>query len=647
LATESPPVPPAAKILAVDDNPAALYATTRLLRSAGYEVIEANTGYAALAAAPTADLVVLDINLPDIDGFEVCRRLRASPETATLPVLHLSATFTDSADLAIGLAAGADAYLTRPVERPVLIATVKTLLFAKQADRVRRGTDAKLRTMFELAPVAIAVVDSNYRYESVNPAYCALTGYRLEELVGRRAGNVRNTGPDALVAAARPQIESAGRWDGQVPFARKDGSVIEVEWKIAEEGISGTRVLVATDITQRLEAESERSRLLASERAARSEAERSNRLKEEFLATLSHELRNPLNAILGWSTVLGRSSGLPTTVMQGIQAIERNSKLQAQMIADLLDYAGISFGKMRLVPATIDPFPVVKAAMDVLQSSALACGVQLQASFGAQPVRVDADPARLQQVVWNLLSNAIKFSARGDTVTITATQVGNFFRLVVQDNGKGIAASFLPRIFDRFSQQDATVTRGHGGLGLGLAIVKHLVELHGGSVEVSSAGDQRGAVFTVDLPLSDKEISSLPADFEPLLGRDLTGATALVVEDDADARELTKRILTDAGAVVIEAASAEAALKCIQTSHVNILISDIGMAEQDGYQLLRTLRAQGLTAQRLPAIALTAFARMQDRNEALAAGFQDHLVKPLDPQMLIARIAMLRRNSSG
>ena len=647
MATESPPVPPAAKILAVDDNPAALYATTRLLRSAGYEVIEANTGYAALAAAPTADLVVLDINLPDIDGFEVCRRLRASPETATLPVLHLSATFTDSADLAIGLAAGADAYLTRPVERPVLIATVKTLLFAKQADRVRRGTDAKLRTMFELAPVAIAVVDSNYRYESVNPAYCALTGYRLEELVGRRAGNVRNTGPDALVAAARPQIESAGRWDGQVPFARKDGSVIEVEWKIAEEGISGTRVLVATDITQRLEAESERSRLLASERAARSEAERSNRLKEEFLATLSHELRNPLNAILGWSTVLGRSSGLPTTVMQGIQAIERNSKLQAQMIADLLDYAGISFGKMRLVPATIDPFPVVKAAMDVLQSSALACGVQLQASFGAQPVRVDADPARLQQVVWNLLSNAIKFSARGDTVTITATQVGNFFRLVVQDNGKGIAASFLPRIFDRFSQQDATVTRGHGGLGLGLAIVKHLVELHGGSVEVSSAGDQRGAVFTVDLPLSDKEISSLPADFEPLLGRDLTGATALVVEDDADARELTKRILTDAGAVVIEAASAEAALKCIQTSHVNILISDIGMAEQDGYQLLRTLRAQGLTAQRLPAIALTAFARMQDRNEALAAGFQDHLVKPLDPQMLIARIAMLRRNSSG
>jgi PAS domain S-box-containing protein len=646
LETPTPPVPAAAKILTVDDNPAALYATSRLLRSAGYEVIEANTGYAALAAAPTADLVVLDINLPDIDGFEVCRRLRASPETATLPVLHLSATFTDNADLAVGLAAGADAYLTRPVERPVLIATVKTLLFAKQADRVRRGSDAKLRTMFELAPVAIAIVNSQYRYESVNPAYCDLTGYQPEELIGRSAGNVRGTGPDALVSAARPKVDSAARWNGQVPFERKDGTVIEVEWKIAEEGISGTRVLVATDITRRLEAESERSRLLASERAARSEAERSNRLKEEFLATLSHELRNPLNAILGWSTVLGRSRGLPESAMQGIHAIERNSKLQAQMIADLLDYAGISFGKMRLVPATIDPYPVVKAAIDVLQSSALAYGVQIKWSCGTEPVRVDADPARLQQIVWNLVSNAIKFSASGGAVIVTATRVDNFFRIVVQDHGKGIAASFLPRIFDRFSQQDATVTRGQGGLGLGLAIVKHLVELHNGSIEAYSAGDDRGAVFTVNLPLSDKEISSLPSDFEQLRARDLTGVTALVVEDDADARELTKRILTDAGAVVIEATSAEAALKSIQTSRVHILISDIGMAEQDGYQLLRTLRAQGLSAQQLPAIALTAFARMQDRNEALAAGFQDHLVKPLDPQMLIAKVAMLRRSSS-
>ena len=633
----------AIKILAVDDNPATLSATSRLLRSAGYEVIETSTGSAALAAAPEADLVVLDINLPDIDGFEVCRRLRATLATASLPVLHLAGTFTDSADFAIGVGAGADAYLTRPVERPVLLATVKSLLFARQAERARLGTAAKLRTMFDLVPIAIALLDSQYRYESVNPAYCVLTGYRPEDLVGKQASSAGAAGTEALFATVGAQVEESGRWEGQLPLQRKDGRVVEVEWKIAKESISGARILVATDITQRLQAESERGKLLTSERAARSEAERSNRLKEEFLATLSHELRNPLNAILGWSTVLGRSADLPANVMQGIHAIERNSKLQAQMIADLLDYAGISFGKMRLEPATVDPYPVVKAALDVVQSSAAAQGILMQASFGLETIRVEADPARLQQIVWNLLSNAIKFSTKGSTVVVSASCVDNSFRLVVQDHGKGITPSFLPRIFDRFSQQDATSTRSHGGLGLGLAIVKNLVELHGGSIKAYSAGAERGAVFTIHLPISDKELSSTPTDTQRLRLHNLTGVTALVVEDDADARELTKRILSDAGATVIEVASAEAALKCVSTSGANILISDIGMADQDGYQLVRNLRALGYSADRLPAVALTAFARMQDRNEAMAAGFQDHLVKPLDPQTLISRVAMLRR----
>ena len=329
--------------------------------------------------------------------------------------------------------------------------------------------------------------------------------------------------------------------------------------------------------------------------------------------------------------------------MQGIHAIERNSKLQAQMIADLLDYAGISFGKMRLVVATVDPYPVVKAALDVVHSTALAQGVQVEVTFGPEPIRVDADPSRLQQIVWNLLSNAIKFSAKGNTIVVTASRVDNSFRLIVQDSGKGITLGFLPRIFERFSQQDATATRSHGGLGLGLAIVKSLVELHGGSIEAFSAGEERGATFTINLPLSDKELSVIPADSLRLRAQDLSGVVALVVEDDADARELTKRILTDAGAVVVEVASAEAALKCVNVTGANILISDIRMADQDGYQLVRKLRAQGYGVDRLPAIALTAFARMQDRNDALAAGFQDHLVKPLDPQTLISRVATLRR----
>jgi hypothetical protein len=636
----------AIRILAVDDDPETLYATACVLRSVGYEVIETSTGAAALASAPEADLVVLEINLPDIDGFEVCRRLRENPETASLPVLHLSTNSSDAADLTLGLAAGADVYLTRPVERLVLIAIVKTMLFGRQADRDRRGIAAKLRAMFDLAPIAIAILDAQYRYESVNPAYCVLTGYRPEELIGKQASDAAGERSDALFASVGPQVEKSGRWEGQLHLQRKDGSVVEVEWMIAKESISGTRILVATDITQRLQAESERSKMIASERAARTEAERSNRLKDEFLATLSHELRNPLNAILGWSTLLGRNADLPANALQGIHAIERNSKLQAQMIADLLDYAGISFGKMRLVAATVDPFTVVKAALDVVRSSAVTQGVELQATFGSEPIRVEADPARLQQAVWNLLSNAIKFSPKGSTVMVSAARVDNFFHLIVQDSGKGITPSFLPRIFDRFSQQDATSTRSHGGLGLGLAIVKHLVELHGGTVEAFSAGEERGAAFTIKLPLSDKELASTPTETQRLRSYNLTGVTALVVEDDADARELTKRILSDAGAIVIEAASAEAALQCVSTTGANILISDIGMADQNGYQLVRNLRALGYGADRLPAVALTAFARMQDRNEAIAAGFQEHLVKPIDPQTLISRVAMLRRPST-
>jgi PAS domain S-box-containing protein len=624
----------------VDDNPAALYATTRVLRSAGYEVIQATTGSAALAAAAQADLVVLDINLPDMDGFEVCRRLRASPDTAQLPVLHLSATFTQTKDFELGLEAGADSYLTRPVEAPVLIATVRTLLFARHADLIRRGLDAKLRTIFKLAPIAIAMLDQSLKYESVNPAFCALTGYAPEELVGFPAAKV--FGEQATVFDAGPANATGDRQEGQLSFMRKNGTTAQVEWRLAAEGISGARILVATDISYRLLAEQERDNLLSRERAARAEAERSNRLKEEFLATLSHELRNPLSAILGWATVLGRAQGLPATVTRGIQAIERNSRLQTQMIADLLDYAGISFGKIRMTASTIDPYAVVRAALDVVTESAHARKIAIRASIDAEGGAVEADPARLQQIVWNLLSNAIKFSAEGSTVEVGASRVDNTFRLIVRDHGKGISADFLPRIFERFSQQESSSTKNYGGLGLGLAIVKQLVDLHHGSIDVHSAGENLGATFTVSIPLSDKNPAPVVSDSQMLRSLNLSGVVALVVEDDMDARELTKRILTDAGAKVIEAANAEAALKCFSGSGANFLISDIGMAGTDGYQLIRSLRAMGLGADVLPALALTAFARMQDRAEALAAGFQDHVVKPLDPSTLISRVASLR-----
>ena len=629
------------QILVVDDNPAALYATGRVLRSAGYEVIEASTGSAALAAAKNVDLVVLDINLPDMDGFEVCRRLRATPQTALLPVLHLSATFTQNTDFTLGLEAGADSYLTRPVEAPVLLATVRTLLFARNADYIRRGLDAKLRTIFKLAPVAIAMTDKSLLYESVNPAFCELTGYSTGELIGMPAATVFGDTAKAFDSHADGDAQRDLHLE-QVSFVRSDGTMAHVELRVASENISGARIIVVSDISERLQAEGDRENRLLRERAARTEAERSNRQKEEFLATLSHELRNPLSAILGWATLLGRMEDLPKPAMRAVEAIERNSRLQSQMIADLLDYAGTTFGKMRFTPSTVDPIAIVREALDVVSSSAHSRHIEIKPSFDGEPMAVEADPARLQQVVLNLLSNAIKFSPEGGAVEVSASRENQNFRLMVVDHGRGISADFLPHIFERFSQQDASSTKRFGGLGLGLAIVKQIVELHAGSVEVASAGEGHGATFSVKIPLSENAALPVQRDSQRVRSLDLSGVVALVVEDDKDARELTKRILTDAGAQVVEANNAESALRGVNESGANFLISDIGMADLDGYHLVRSLRSQGLGADVLPAIALTAFARLQDRLDALAAGFQDHLVKPVDAATLILRIASLR-----
>ena len=622
------------KILAVDDNPAALYATARVLRSAGYEVLEATTGNAALAAAAQADLVVLDVNLPDIDGFEVCRRLRARPETAQLPVLHLSATFTHTTDMELGLEAGADSYLTRPVEAPVLLATVRTLLFARHADFIRRGLDAKLRTIFKVAPVAIAMTDQNLRYESANPAFCTLSGYSPEELIGL---------PATAVLGDDPKIfDKDNPYSGELNLIRKDRSTAPVELRVASEGVSGARIVVMTDISYRLAAEREREEILASERMARADAERSSRLKDEFLATLSHELRNPLNAILGWATILGRTENLPAPVMRAIQAIERNSRLQAQMIADLLDYAGITFGKMRLAASTVNPQAIVRGALEVVSNSAHARHIHFNTSFDGEGVAIEADPARMQQIVLNLLTNAIKFSREGGSVEVSTSRAGDHFCLVVCDHGKGVSPGFLPHIFERFSQQDSSSTKSYGGLGLGLAIVKQLVEQHGGSIEAASAGEDQGATFTVRIPLSGQMVAPPERDSQILRSLNLSGVIALVVEDDKDARELTKRVLIDAGARVIEARDAATALREIKGAGANFLISDIGMAEVDGYDLIRTLRSKGYGADVLPAIALTAFARAKDRTDALVAGFQEHMVKPIEPSALIALVSSLR-----
>jgi PAS domain S-box-containing protein len=622
------------RVLVVDDNAASLYTTSRILRAGGYEVVEVVNGAEALAAADNVSLVVLDVNLPDIDGFEVCRQLRARTETAYLPIVQLSAGFVNKADIAVGLHAGADSYLTHPVDPTVLIATVRALLFARQADEIRRVSDSRFRTVFEHASSGIAILDNQLMYSDVNAAFCQIVGREREQLIGTAADGLL---PEdhwghfgALAAGADSQ-----RWEGATPLVRGDGSLAAVEWRIVRERTGGSWIAVLTDITERRRSEEERERLLASERAARSDAERSNRLKDEFLATLSHELRNPLSAILGWASVLKRTPDVPPVIIHGLDAIERNSRVQTHLIEDLLDFAGIRFGKMRLDLEAVQPAPAINAALDVVREQARKKGVEINNQGIDEATRVVADESRLQQIVVNLLTNAVKFTPKGGRIDVTGGVADGRYQISVADTGSGISPEFLPQIFDRFSQQDGGTAKRFAGLGIGLSIVKHLVDMHQGTIEATSAGSGHGARFVVTLPVTTAPVA---ADPRPAT---LSGVHVLVVEDDGDARALIARILTDVGARVSEAGSADEALAQVYAAAPDVLVSDIGMAKQDGYQLLRALRSSAYPAERLPAIALTAFSRAQDRSDALGAGFQMHLTKPVRAEALISAVSRL------
>jgi PAS domain S-box-containing protein len=625
------------KILVVDDNPSSLYTTTRILRAAGFEVIEADNGGKALALADQVGLLILDINLPDVDGFEVCRQLRARSSTAYLPIVHLSATFMDTEDMSQGLAAGADSYLTHPADPKVLVATVRALLFARQADVVKRAADARFRNVFELASSGITLLDENLICRDANPAFCSLTGRERGEIIGKPLQQLIAPGQEAEIAQLVQQMSDSGQWEGMLRVLRADAAIADVEWRIAGESGSGARIAIATDVTERRRAEAERERLLASERTARAEAERSNQLKDEFLATLSHELRNPLNAILGWAKVLGRTPGTTPIIAQGLEAIERNSRVQSHLIADLLDFAGIRFGKMRLDLEVVDPAAAILASVDVVEAQAKAKQLQINTHIADREVRVMADQSRLQQIVWNLLSNSIKFTPQNGHIDVFAKADAGFYQIEVTDSGQGINPDFLPRLFDRFSQQETGAGKSHAGLGIGLTIVRHLVEAHSGTIEASSEGTGRGATFRVRIPLTQNQGRTLTEMTTVLL----PGLQVLVVEDDADARALISRILSDVGARVSAAGGADEALAHIGQQMPQVLISDIGMAKKDGYQLIRALRAGGYDAERLPAIALTAFSRAEDRNDALEAGFQIHLTKPVNADLLKASIAKL------
>ncbi|WP_437611057.1 PAS domain-containing protein [Sorangium sp. So ce834] len=447
--------------------------------------------------------------------------------------------------------------------------------------------------------------------------------FRLDYRLRRRDGQYR-----WCIDAAAPRFSPSGEFLGYV------GSVI--------------------DITDRKQAEEERARLLEVEQAARSEAERANRMKDEFLSTVSHELRTPLTAILGWSHLLRRRSSCEDEdLRKGLAVIDRNARAQAQLIEDLLDMGRITSGKLRLDVQPLDLHDVVGAAVSSVAPSAEAKGIQLEKISSPAVGVTRGDPSRLQQVVWNLLSNSIKFTPEGGSVQVKVSRAGNHVEITVSDTGEGIEPEFLPYVFERFRQADASTTRRHGGLGLGLAIVKHLVELHGGTVRATSAGVGKGTTFTVELPLGvahapaeggtdGREVDARASVDDICELSDLSGISVLFVDDALDTRDMVRTFVEERKARVRLAGSGEEALRLIELERPDVLVSDIGMRGMDGYELIRRVRA--LPRERggdVPAVALTAYAGNEDRTRALLAGFQTHLAKPIQPTELLMVIGVL------
>jgi PAS domain S-box-containing protein len=472
-------------------------------------------------------------------------------------------------------------------------------------------------------------------------------GYEPDEVLGQ---SIILLIPDELVheeAEILGRIRSGQRVEHyQTRRRRKDGKLIDVSITVSPIRDASGAIIgaskIARDITAEKVAAEQREKLLESERAARAEAERLSHLKDEFLATLSHELRTPLNAILGWCALLREPSFRGVDQKQAVETIERNARLQAQIIDDLLDMSRIVSGKIRLDVAPMRVEDAVRSAVDVIRPAAAAKRIRLDCRLDAGTPVVNADTARMQQILWNLLTNAVKFTPAGGTITIEARAVNSQAEITVTDSGVGISADFLPHVFDRFRQADAGTARKFGGLGIGLSIVRNLVELHGGTVRVHSEGTDRGTRFTLCFPaLSIAETQAQREDETVRMAAlpRLDGRTLMAVDDDPDGRAVLARVLEERGARVFQAATAAEAMELLTTQDIDAVLSDIGMPGVDGYEFIRSVRRlRKPSAADVPAIAVSAYARPEDRVRAVAAGYQSHLAKPYTISGLLAAV---------
>jgi PAS domain S-box-containing protein len=539
------------------------------------------------------------------------------------------------------------------------LAVVSDISARRTAEDAAHTAYRQLAFHVERSPLAVIEWDSDFRVSRWSESAERLFGWKAEDVIGKHVNEWQFVFADDVDAVAlvtnrqREGVEVQGVQRNR--NYTREGSILFCEWYnsvLRDDRDKLVSVLsLVLDVTAREKAEQERAALLIRERDARQHAEEADRLKDEFLATLSHELRTPLTSILGWASMIRNGEVEGSNAIRAIETIERNARSQARLIDDLLDVSRIITGNLRLDLHPLNIAPIVEAAVDALRPTADVKGIQLRTESSSGECLVKGDPNRLRQVIWNLLSNAIKFTQRGGVVGLSLKCVGSTVRLTVADTGEGISAEFLPYVFDRFRQAEGSISRKQGGLGLGLAVVRHLVELHGGSISAESGGLGQGSVFSVELPLAEERRDPARAEerrreVERRRSRSgavrLDGVHVLLVEDDDDSRKLLGTMLKRYGARVTSTKSAAEALNVFSSDLPDLLISDIGMPDEDGYEFIRKLRA--LPAEKggqTPAIALTGYASRKDRERALAAGYHQHIAKPIEQTEMITAIAAL------
>ncbi len=620
------------RVWVVDDSALECELTRRAL-STRFDVEVFVDGSALLEQLSTTlapDVVVLDWHMPALSGLDICQFLRSQPSLRSIAVLVLT-VHRETRAIVDALGAGADDFLAKPYVAAELIARVSALVRAKELrDHLARAEEA-VRSVLEHLPDAVVCVDQRARVTFLN-----LEARRIlqngTDLTGSPVADILPTSISATLAHATN--EPAALSDvvlGDRVFAP---AVRSYDRSGAEEIVISLR-----DVTMERRYDGERSRLLKLERHARNEAQVANRAKDEFLAVVFHELRTPLNVMLGWTRMLRSGMiGSDEKREQALATIERSATAQTQLIEDILDVSRIITGKLSLSLGPVPLVPLIEGCLEAARPAASAKTVELRSHLDPNAGEVTGDRDRLQQVFANLLNNAVKFSKPGGRVGIAVRRAdADTVEIDVTDEGEGIDQAFLPHIFERFRQFESSTTRAHGGLGLGLAIVQHIVELHGGTVSAASEGRGRGARFRVRLrnegvlPRAEHKPESESSPTQRPGATDLAGTKLLLVEDEADTRDLMVVILEQLGAEVVAVSDAATALEKIRTWRPDLIVSDIGMPRENGYQLITKIRAlPPAEGGRTPAVALTAYARVEDRARALAAGFDAHMTKPVD-----------------